>query len=504
MTVLPVLFCAALGMLVTWVAIPVIRTRLHFLKRGDLAQFHHGHGAPVSRLGGLALVLSFMIVSLIAFFLLPNEGVDNHFRWIIFFCSLAMFLLGFSDDLHPLGAKRKLAGQILIASIASYCGIQVQSVTNPFNHTLYHLGFLGPFLTILWLVALTNLINLIDGIDGLAGGVALMLMGLLCYFGFGSNMAFSSLCAAGMVGALIGFLRFNFPPAKIYMGDGGAYFLGFLIASLATVNSHKGTVMTALIAPVFVLALPITDVTIAILRRGLKGLPLFRADRKHIHHRLIDYGFSRTRAVLTLYFICLVFLLLALFVFWLGGRWVPALFGVGCAILLISARSFSFSREWFSVGRMLGNSLEARKTTQYALTLSRWLEMEADRCDSVESLWSDFKFMAKKLGFSRIKLVLEDGEKEWKMQNLFHPAASVHYRQVKLVVDRPMVLEFAADSEVMSHGLFDHLCDLTSEAWHKAALRWCAINRLPIRFNSRTMPQVLPLHKQRIYVSQAS
>src|SRR5206468_9154000 len=133
--------------------------------------------------------------------------------------------------------------------------------------------------------------------DGLAGGIALMMMGLLTFVRLDADPTLPIVCGAGMFGALLGFLRYNFPPAKIYMGDGGAYFLGFLIAILTLVHSQKGTIVAALIAPIFALALPIVDVSLAIIRRGLKGLPIFRPDKKHIHHRLLEVGFSRTRTV---------------------------------------------------------------------------------------------------------------------------------------------------------------------------------------------------------------
>ena len=489
MNLLPMIFCAVFGMLVCWVAVSFIQTKLRFLNRSDLTQFHHAPIAPVSRLGGLALALAFIAVALVISFMFSGGGGESRIHRVIFFSSLAMFLLGFWDDLRPLGAKRKLLGQILIASAACLGGVGIQHLKNPLSGIIYELGFWGPIASVFWLVAITNLINLIDGIDGLAGGIALMLMGLLAYSGLGVDMPFTALYAAGMAGALVGFLRFNFPPAKIYMGDGGAYFIGFLIASLSTVNSHKGTIMTALIAPLFVLALPVTDVSLAIIRRGLRGLPLFRADRKHIHHRLIDLGLSRTRAVLVLYFICLVFLVLGFFVFWSQGRWAPALFGVACAILLISAHSFSFSREWFSVGRVLGSSLGVRKSTQHALTLSRWLELEAERCDSVESLWADFRFLAVKLGFSSVKIVLQDGERGWKSDHVTCSESELRHHRRTLMLHQPMEVAFTAEPQFMNNALFEHLCDLASEAWHKSALRWSAVNQLPFRLDSRVEPQ---------------
>src|SRR5207247_916357 len=140
--------------------------------------------------------------------------------------------------------------------------------------------------------------------------------------------------ASGMVGALVGFLWFNFPPARVYMGDGGAYFLGFQIGLFAIISSHKGTVFAALVAPLFVLALPIADTALAILRRGLQGLPIFRPDRRHIHHRLIKKGLSRRKVVLSFYAVTLAFMVLGLMAFWSRGQLVPTLLGVAALILL--------------------------------------------------------------------------------------------------------------------------------------------------------------------------
>ncbi len=318
---LPYIVCAGLGFIVTMVVIPIIRRRSTTAAAGgNGVEFHHTHKTPISRLGGLALAVAFVLVALVVFIWFPANEERTRIRLIIVFSSLAMFGLGFWDDLRPIGARKKLIGQVLIAAMVCAFGIQIEQLRNPLTGEVLELGLWSWTVTILWLVALTNMINLIDGIDGLAGGLALMLMGLLANVGAGQESIFRVLIATGMSGALLGFLRYNFPPAKIYMGDGGAYFLGFLIGLLSLVQAQKGTVMAALIAPLFALALPILDVILAIVRRGLKGLPIFRPDRQHLHHRLQAMGWSRTRTVMILYAISLVFLLMAFGVFWSQGR----------------------------------------------------------------------------------------------------------------------------------------------------------------------------------------
>jgi len=301
--------------------------------------------------------------------------------------------------------------------------------------------------------------------------------------GLGGEVRFPILIAAGMCGALLGFLRHNFPPAKIYMGDGGAYFLGFLIGILTLVHSQKGTIIAALIAPLFALALPIVDVILAILRRGLKGLPLFRPDRRHIHHKLQELGMSRTRAVLVLYGVSSVFLLMAFGVFWSQGRWVPILFGFLCLTLLLSARTFNFSRDWFAVGRVLENSAELRKETHYALALARCVEMAAERCGHLEELWEDFVFLARKLGFTRVRLTLDDGERLWQSAEIADAAQS-WLRSHDLGGERNMTLEFMANKNNMSERLFTHLSELAAEAWLKAANRWQQVSGLALGFDA--------------------
>jgi len=249
---------------------------------------HHTHKVPIPRFGGVALAGSLAVVFLLYTFLMGKDFWIQNQRGMIVVFTLAMFFLGLYDDLFVLGAKRKLFGQLVIATLTYLYGIGIHQFKIPITYQVIDLGLWSGPITVIWLVAITNLINLIDGIDGLAGGICLMLMSLFLYVSMQSGIV--PIVSAGMVGALLGFLRFNFPPAKIYMGDGGAYMLGFFIGCTTIVTSQKGTIVAALVAPLFVLALPIIDTSLAIIRRGLKGLPLFRADKRHIHHRLLAAG----------------------------------------------------------------------------------------------------------------------------------------------------------------------------------------------------------------------
>lgn len=468
------------GLVISWLLVPqIIRWSAVFSRRRETKQFHHTHTASVPRFGGLALAVVFTLaaISVIVWFPNPERATV---RYAVLISGLAMFTLGFIDDFRPLGAKRKLLGQLLIALGAYYFGLQINSFKNPITQVVYDLGILSLPATVIWLVALTNLINLIDGIDGLAGGVGLMLMALLMYVGFASNLQFPILISAALCGALLGFLYFNFPPAKIYLGDGGAYFLGFLIAALTIVNSHKGTIAAALIAPICALALPIVDVSLAILRRGLKGLPIFRPDRKHIHHRLQDFGHSRRRTVLLLWGISLAFLVGAFGIVLIHKNWLPVLFGLLFLVLMVMARSLRFSWDWFSAGRVFGNSLEMRKEIQYVLQLGRLLELEAERCDSIRSLWDDFKYVAGKLDFSEMQLTLDGVVYRWKSKSAVNRQEKLFTARHELNGKHSMTLEFAAPPSLCSDNQFELMSELLAESWLKATTRWQAIHERPL------------------------
>ena len=475
------LTCGVTGFLVSWLSIPFIGRNAARTKAVPGGRsFHHTHSSPVPRFGGIAIAGGFLLV--IAAIALLSPGVLTGWPKLgLVAGSLAVLALGLRDDFKPLGARVKLAAQVLIAAAVYFSGVQIEQLKNPVTGAVYQLGAWGLVATVLWLVTLTNLINLIDGIDGLAGGISLMLMCLLACFGTTAD-PFSLCLTIGTAGAIIGFLCFNFPPAKIYLGDGGAYFLGFLIGALTISNSHKGTVAAALIAPVFALALPIVDVMLAIARRGLKGLPIFRPDRGHIHHRLVDLGFSRRGALLVLYGLSLAFLSLALVVFWSRGQLVPILFGAMFLIFFVSARLFGFLKDWSAVTRELGISWQLRKETRYALVLCQWLEMEADRCETLQELWTTYLFITRKLGLSQVKLVLDTGRTVSRSEAIHHQASDFHRNRHELPLANIRAIEFGSEGSAMSARLFEHLTELAAEGWMKAVQRWQTVNQIPAVF----------------------
>ena len=489
------------------------------------AEFHHSDKPdrpPIPRFGGIALAAAFAILSAASGS--PLLGFEpDPVRWVIVGMALAMFGLGLWDDLRPLGARRKLLGQLLIATAAYFWGLGIHHFKIPLTDHIIDLGLYGWPVTVFWLVAMTNLINLIYGVDGLAGGIALMLMVLLAMVGGG--VEFVPYIAIGMGGALLAFLCFNSPPANIYLGDGGAYFLGFLIGGLTIYNSHKGTVLAALIAPLFVLALPILDTSLAVLRRGLMGLPLFRPDRRHLHHRLLQSGVSRENLALGAYAFTGFFLILGLLAFFWRGEGFEVLMGGGMLMVLLLASQFGFSQGWLNVAATLRRMLKARAEIQYALAQSHWLAMEGERGESIESICEDTALIARRLGFARIRIQLEDGEKLWKLTDCAGADNCVHQPRESEVdswtimgpdgcrclafrhalpghpaclveLQTPNEHEAAAANGLSpaasprDQGLhrFQILGEVLAEGWAKSLKDWLRQNQTPIRFHSQTAP----------------
>jgi UDP-GlcNAc:undecaprenyl-phosphate GlcNAc-1-phosphate transferase len=317
-----------------------------------------------------------------------------------------------------------------------------------------------------------NLINLSDGFDGLAGGIGFMVMSLLAYVGLKSGISFTVLMAVGMAGALLAFLFHNFPPAKIYMGDGGAYLLGFQIGVLAIFSSHKGEVAVAMLAPMMALALPIADVSLAILRRGLRGLPIFRPDRKHIHHRLAQLGLSPLKVVLILYGLSLLFLLMGFAVLWSGGRLLPLLAGLSVLVVAVVLRYLGWVRNWFNVAGLIGSANKSRRRVRYALVLAEWLEMEAELADHPATLWQQFVFCARRLDLRRVVLRSGDQELRWEAPASSAPTDMEEVHDVPF--NEGFELRLAASSQRLDRRTFQLTAELVAEAWLRALRRWRA------------------------------
>lgn len=280
------------------------------LKIGAVAVPNHRsvHTKVMPRLGGLAIFLSFSL----AFFLAtPVMGRDEIMLFVgLFIGGVLMETIGVLDDKYELSAKVKLMGQILAATVVAVFGLQIDWVewlNLPIGQTGYELAkWISVPLTIFWIVAVTNAVNLIDGLDGLAAGVSSIAGGAILTMAIIMNNAPIIVLSSVLLGSLLGFLRYNFIPAKIFMGDSGSLFLGYILATMS-IFGYKQVTLVSLIIPILILGVPLSDTVLAMIRRKINKVPMFRADKGHLHHSLLQFGFSQRTTILIIYGIAAFF-----------------------------------------------------------------------------------------------------------------------------------------------------------------------------------------------------
>ncbi|MDD9148040.1 MULTISPECIES: glycosyltransferase family 4 protein [unclassified Sporolactobacillus] len=269
----------------------------------DVPNARKVHKKIMPRMGGLAIYLAFLIGMAI---LWPASS----YTVPLLAGSVIIILTGILDDLYSLTPRVKLVAHFLAALVIVEGGITVTYINLPFNGVLY-LHWLSIPLTILWIMGITNAINLIDGLDGLAAGVSSIVLMTIAGLALTENDLFVFTVSAVLLGSTLGFLPYNFHPAKIFMGDTGSYFLGYVISVLALLG-FKNVTLFSLVVPVVILAVPISDTLFAIIRRLVNKRPLTAPDRSHLHHCLLRYGFSQSQTVVLMYGMSAMFALAAI------------------------------------------------------------------------------------------------------------------------------------------------------------------------------------------------
>ena len=291
------------------------------------------HSKPMPRFGGLAIFVGTTASLLI--YAGQNEKIVP-----VIIGGTMIYILGVVDDLKNLDPKVKFAGQFVVAVLMYYMGLRIKFITNYFGDGTLHFGTAVCFIvTVLWLVGITNTINLIDGLDGLAAGTAAIASLCIAYIAYihGDEYGMMIVCLAmvSVAGGCLGFLPFNFYPAKIFMGDGGSLFLGFMIASLSVVGPLKQSTVIAVVLPVIVLGIPIFDTFFAIFRRLINRRPIMEADKGHLHHHLMALGYGQRRAVLMLYGISAIMGMAAVLVSRELYKDAVVLIGIACIYLYV-------------------------------------------------------------------------------------------------------------------------------------------------------------------------
>ena len=298
-----------ISFLITYLLVPVNIRISNKWNLVDHPQQRKIHTVTTPIAGGLSFGIPIILIQLIVYFVFPEFGSQLLFLAV---GGSLILILGFLDDKTRITANYKLIIQIVIITIIYFAGFNIQLLTNPFGKTIVW-GYFSFPVTILWFLLVVNAFNLIDGLDGLASGIAIIVATVLLAVGFLKSNTIIIFSSLTLIGANLAFLRYNFYPAKIFMGDTGSLFLGFNIAAISIVGKgeFKGITSMTLLVPIIALAIPIMDTAFAIFRRVNKKKNIFQADKEHIHHKLHEIGLSQKNIAFICYFLTLLFGLIA-------------------------------------------------------------------------------------------------------------------------------------------------------------------------------------------------
>jgi len=337
----------------------------------------HIHQAPLPRLGGVAIFLAFSVslglwLGLSLIFPRLVEGLAPTTILRIYIPACLIFGLGIYDDLRGAGPYLKFAVQAIAAAMLFAGGMRVLNLPLIFgSHSLP--WFVGLPLTVLWVVAVTNAFNLIDGLDGLAAGSALFSTMVFFVVSLVDHSWLGSLMSVTLAGAILGFLRFNFNPATIFLGDSGSLFIGFMLSALALAGAQKAPTFVAVAIPVVSFGLPILETLLSILRRLISGRPIFTADREHIHHKLLQMGFSHRQVVIVLYAVSAIFAMLSLFLLWPTGSTLGLVLAVVGTGIWLGVQHLNYL-EFGELRRVAQRTIDQRQIVINNLSVRRAIE----------------------------------------------------------------------------------------------------------------------------------
>jgi len=376
----------------------------------DVPGARHMHTSPVSHVGGTAIFITMMVISISVLWfwnptIITDHTMSGQLRMLLFAAGF-MFMAGLIDDVKTKGlrARIKFIAQIASALVVCFAGIRIKSIVITDSVTLDFGWFSWP-LTLFWIVGLTNAVNLSDGLDGLAGGICAIACGTMAVFASSTgNMAVVVLMLA-LLGSVTGFLFFNFNPAKIFMGDCGSMFLGFMIASSSIFCFSKSSALVGLALPVVVLRVPVFDTLFSMLRRFLERRSIFSADRSHFHHKLIDLGLTQSQAVIAIYGVTLLNAGLGMFMIVTSKIYVLIVFFCILVLLLLvfhivgSARLEQIKAAMQTRYKIIHREREERKSFEESVLYFR-------RAATFDQWWQAVSTAAGKMEFWTVDLPL--------------------------------------------------------------------------------------------------
>lgn len=332
----------AIALIVALLLTPLVKKFAFLVGAIDKPNHRKVHTRIMPRMGGLAIYLAFVVAFFSVITLIPEGtllGKDLNLLKAVLVGGTIIIITGAFDDRFELSAKLKLVLQIVAAAIVVFgFDISIDFVSTPFGENMQQINdWIGIPVTILWIVGVTNAINLIDGLDGLASGVSGIAIATILIMAIIMGIQPVILLSTLLLGGIVGFLRYNFYPAKIFMGDSGSLFLGFCLAMLSLI-SFKQVTLVSFVIPLLIIGVPLSDTFFAIVRRLVNKRPIFAPDKGHLHHRLQDLGFSHRRTVLLIWGIAAIFGAMAIIqsavIKLNGANWVT--FAVVCIVIFLA------------------------------------------------------------------------------------------------------------------------------------------------------------------------
>jgi UDP-GlcNAc:undecaprenyl-phosphate GlcNAc-1-phosphate transferase len=360
------------------------------------------HTQPVATMGGIPIVIAYLASFGVLLLLGPKAPLGR--ESIPFALRLApalalIFLTGILDDRFRLQPFQKILAQMVAGGWAFWAGVRITGLTGQ------HLpDWLSLPVTIVWLLICTNAFNLIDGVDGLATGVGLFATATMLIAALLHHNLLLAMATVPLMGALLGFLRYNFNPATIFLGDSGSLFIGFLMGCLGVIWSQKSATMLAMTAPLMALSIPIIDLCLSVIRRFLRREPIMRGDRGHIHHRLLDRGFTARRAVLILYGLCAVAAVLSLFQSVATNKSSAAIIVIFCGIAWVGIQNLGYAE--FSQARRLILAGGFRQALNSSLEL-RAFDRSLSEAQTREDRWAILQDALRRFGLVDVQWFVE-------------------------------------------------------------------------------------------------
>ncbi|RMF98286.1 MAG: hypothetical protein D6734_00650 [Candidatus Schekmanbacteria bacterium] len=414
LSIIFVFLIAAIICLILTPAVRLFSLKFNILKSPNGRTVHH---RPMPLMGGLGIFFAFFF-SILLLYLMKIRSFHLYYYtkfFPIFIGAIIIIFVGILDDIKGVSPKGKLFAQTLAAIILWSSNIRLDIVTTYLKKDWGIINDISSLIfTLFWIVAFTNAINLIDGLDGLATGIsaiAFLSLGVVSIINKHADMVQAYICFA-LAGAAIAFLKYNFNPAKIFLGDTGSLFLGFMLGSISIAGAMKSATVGSIMVPIVLMGIPVLDTSLSIIRRILKNSNIFEADREHIHHKLIDMGFSHRRVVLILYVVSLIFAFVALYISFSNGQ------HIGFVVLVFSvAGYFALNKlgykEYLKFLRYRNGKGGLAFEMEYFSLVSR-----LNLAKTPEAVWEHATKILEIIGFERASLHLLDGQRK-KLSTLF-------------------------------------------------------------------------------------